>query len=126
MKLIKTALLTLVLSITGLTVAAPATTFALVDPLGGVCSDASADNPVCKAKSDNGGALIGKIINTLLFVVGALSVVMIIVGGIFYATSAGDAGRVARGKNTVMYAVVGLVVSFLAYAIVNWVFNLFK
>lgn len=124
MKLIKIALFALGLSVAGLA-AAPSVTFAL-DPLGNVCTGATSDNPVCKAKNDNGGTLIGKIVNTLLFVVGALSVVMIIVGGIYYTISTGDSGRVSRAKNTIMYAVVGLVVSFLAYAIVNWVFNLFK
>ena len=63
--------------------------------------------------------------NTLLFLVGALSTVMIIVGGIFYVISNGDSGKIARAKNTITYAVVGLVVAFVAFAIVNWVIKLF-
>ena len=61
------------------------------------------------------------IINTLLFIIGVLSVVMLIYGGIRYTISSGDAARVTAAKNTIMYAIVGLIVAFLAFAIVNWV-----
>lgn len=122
MKLIKTALFSLVLSVAGLTLA-PAATFAL-NPLDSICTGSNASSEVCQSKSDNAGTLIGKVVSTLLFIVGMLSVVMIIFGGILYTTSAGDAGRVARAKNTVMYAIVGLVVSLLAYAIVHWVLQI--
>lgn len=124
MKLIKAGIFSLLLSVAGLTIA-PAATFAL-NPLDSICTGSNASSEVCQSKNDSAGPLIGKIVNTLLFVVGMLSVVMIIVGGIYYTISAGDAGRVARAKNTITYAVVGLVVSLLAYAIVNWVFHLFK
>jgi len=59
--------------------------------------------------------------NTMLFVVGALAVIMIIFGGIRYATSGGNASSVTAAKNTVMYAIVGLIIAFLAFAAVNWV-----
>ena len=98
---------------------------AALDPLGEVCTS-TPDSAICKDHQNaSGDDLIADIVNTLLFIVGALSVVMVIVGGIFYAISTGDAGKVARAKNTITYAIVGLVVSFLAYAIINWVFNLF-
>jgi hypothetical protein len=61
----------------------------------------------------------------LLFIVGIISVIMIIVGGILYAVSAGDASNVERAKATIMYAVIGLLVAFFAYAIVNWVVDRF-
>ena len=50
---------------------------------------------------------------------------MIIYGGIQYTTSAGDSGKVTNAKNTILYAIVGLIVSILAYAIVNFVTNAF-
>ena len=62
-----------------------------------------------------------RVTNTLLFAVGIISVVMLIYGGIRYTTSAGEAARVTGAKNTVMYAIIGLIVSILAYAIVNFV-----
>jgi hypothetical protein len=65
--------------------------------------------------------MVSTIINVLLFVVGILSVVMLIYGGIKYSISAGDAAKVTSAKNTIMYAIVGLVVAILAYAIVNFV-----
>lgn len=65
--------------------------------------------------------VITTITNTLLFVVGALAVIMIIVGGLRYATSGGNSSSVTAAKNTVMYAIVGLIIAFLAFAAVNWV-----
>ena len=61
------------------------------------------------------------IVNILLFVIGAICVIMLIWGGIRYTTSAGNAASVTAAKNTIMYAIIGLVIAFLAFAIVNWV-----
>lgn len=67
------------------------------------------------------GGVITTITNTLLFIVGALAVIMIIFGGIRYATSAGNASSITAAKNTILYAIVGLIIAFLAFAAVNWV-----
>jgi hypothetical protein len=67
------------------------------------------------------GSIFTTIVNVLLFVIGAISVIMLIIGGIRYTISAGDSGNVTSAKNTIMYAIIGLVVAFLAFAIVNWV-----
>ncbi len=61
------------------------------------------------------------VVNILLFIIGAICVIMLIWGGIRYTTSAGNAASVTAAKNTIMYAIIGLVIAFLAYAIVNWV-----
>lgn len=61
------------------------------------------------------------ITNTALFLIGAISVIMLIYGGIRYTISGGEASNVAAAKNTILYAIVGLVVALLAYAIVNFV-----
>jgi len=61
------------------------------------------------------------IINTALFIIGALSVVMLIYGGIRYTISMGDSKNVEAAKNTIMYAIIGIVVALLAAAIVNFV-----
>ena len=61
------------------------------------------------------------VVNWLLFAVGVISVVMLIVGGIKYATSAGDSNKVTSAKNTIMYAIIGLAVAVLAFAIVGFV-----
>ena len=63
--------------------------------------------------------------NIMLFILGAVAVIMIIVGGIRYATSNGDQSAVKGAKDTILYAVVGLIVALVAYAIVNFVINQF-
>ncbi|MCL2445045.1 pilin [Candidatus Saccharibacteria bacterium] len=68
-----------------------------------------------------GAGAVTIIVNVLLFIVGIISVIMLIIGGIKYSTSAGDSGKVTTAKNTIMYAIVGLVVAILAFAIVNFV-----
>ena len=104
---------------------APAGTVAAVnvDPFAKVCDGKAGvkDSQVCDAKNDSIAPVITTVINVLLFAVGIISVIMIIIGGITYATSAGEAANVTRAKNTILYAIVGLVIAFLAYAIVNWV-----
>lgn len=65
------------------------------------------------------------IVNIMLFIIGAIAVIMIIYGGIRYTTSAGDSSHVKAAKDTILYAVVGLVVAILAYAIVNFVVGSF-
>lgn len=124
MKRIKTLVAAFFVALVGTFALMPASSTFALDPLGDICSS-NPDSEVCKSKDDNANKLIGTIVNTLLFVIGALSTIMIIVGGIFYVTSSGDAGKVAKAKNTVTYAVVGLVVAFVAFAIINWVIKLF-
>ena len=62
-----------------------------------------------------------KVINGIIGVVGLVAVVMVILGGISYMTSAGDASKVKKGKDTILYGLIGLVIVGLAFAIVNFV-----
>ena len=64
-----------------------------------------------------------QITNTILYIVGIVAVIMLIIGGIRYVTSGGDSKKVTDAKNTVLYAIIGLVVAFLAFAIVNFVIS---
>lgn len=61
------------------------------------------------------------ITNVALFIVGALSVLMLIIGGLRYVVSGGNATAITNAKNTVLYAIVGLIVSLLAFAAINFV-----
>lgn len=61
------------------------------------------------------------ILNIVAGVVGIAAIAVIIVGGILFVVSLGDAPKVARARNTILYGVVGLVVSLLAFAVVNFV-----
>ncbi|WIO45664.1 Mbov_0395 family pilin-like conjugal transfer protein [Candidatus Southlakia epibionticum] len=65
------------------------------------------------------------ITNVLLFIIGAISVIMLIIGGIRYTTSNGDQQAVQNAKNTILYAVVGLVIAILAFAAINFVISSF-
>ncbi len=67
------------------------------------------------------GSIFTTIVNILLFIIGAVAVVMLIFGGIRYTLSAGREKEVESAKNTILYAIIGIVVAFLAYAVVNWV-----
>lgn len=61
------------------------------------------------------------IINVIISAVGVIAVAVIVLGGILYVTSTGDAAKAKRAQNTILYGVVGLVIALLAYAIVNFV-----
>lgn len=67
--------------------------------------------------------VITTLTNILLFIVGALGVIMIIIGGLRYVISGGNSASVTAAKNTILYAIVGLVISFLAFAAINFVLN---
>lgn len=68
-----------------------------------------------------GDGIFTTISNILIFLVGIIAVIMLIIGGIRYAVSGGDDSAVKAAKNTILYAIVGLIVAFLAFAIVNFV-----
>ena len=62
-----------------------------------------------------------QVTNTILYIVGIIAVVMLIIGGIKYLVSGGDSKKVTDAKNTVLYAIIGIVICFFAYAIINFV-----
>ena len=75
-------------------------------------------------KTEGNASLMGMIqvvINVLLSVIGVVAVLVIILGGVQYTTSLGDAGKVKKAKDTIMYGIIGLVIALLAFAIVNFV-----
>lgn len=79
---------------------------------------------VCKATDDKlfgANSVWTNILNTLTFVTGAISALMIVIGGLRYTISGGDQGSISSAKNTILYAVVGLILSLMSYAIVNFV-----
>lgn len=67
------------------------------------------------------GGIFQTVANILLFLVGAIAVIMLIIGGIRYVVSGGDQSAVTGAKNTILYAIVGIVVAFLAFAAVDFV-----
>ena len=89
------------------------------DPAG--CSVCLTNPLTGTTKSEGIPTLLGKIINSVLGIVGSLALVMFIYGGIIWMTSSGNAEQVTKGKNIVIWATIGLVVIFSAYALVNFV-----
>lgn len=95
----------------------------------GVCEAAGTTDaqgqPVCDASSSSGnvGSTITTIVNLLSAVAGIAAVIMIIVGGLRYVTSAGNADAAKNAKNTILYAVVGLIIVALAQLIVHFVLH---
>jgi len=106
---------------------------ALFVPAVSTSAQSSAQDGINSAKGDGvpvdliggDGSIFNIVVNILLFIIGAISVIMLIFGGIRYTTSAGNAAAVTAAKNTIMYAIIGLVIAFLAYAIINWVLGVF-
>lgn len=94
-----------------------------------ICAGGGSGSVYCNNKSDGEdkvNGIIGSIVQVLLTAVGIISVIMIVIGGIMFATSSGDAQKTAKARNTILYAVIGLVVSIFAAAIVNFAFSNFK
>jgi hypothetical protein len=65
--------------------------------------------------------IITMIINIFSLIVGVVSVIMIIIGGLKYITSGGDTGNVTGAKNTILYAIIGLVIVAMAQFLVRFV-----
>ena len=69
------------------------------------------------------GGIFTRITSIALYVIGAVSVIMLIWGGLRYILSGGDSKKITDAKNTVLYAIIGLIIAFLAYAIIRFVLN---
>lgn len=104
---------------------APAQQVFAVDPVVTGYGGIGAGLEAAKPENDRGlfeeGGYFTIIINTALFLIGAISVVMLIYGGIRYTISAGNTEGVTNAKNTILYAIVGIIIALLAYAIVQFV-----
>jgi len=95
-------------------------------------SDNSSQGQVLKGIGENGGTdckdaqktvtnFANTIVTIISFVAGIAAVIMIIVSGLKYITSGGDSGKVSSAKNTLIYALIGVVVAVLAQLLVHFV-----
>ncbi len=118
MKRLLTKLVVAILVVAGVVVFSPSVMAAPVDVFNnGACSG----NKICQNDGAGVWNIIKNIINILITIGGIVAVIMIVIGGITYTTSGGDGTQTKRAKDTIIYAVVGLVVAVMAYGIVNWV-----
>lgn len=74
----------------------------------------------------NFGEIVRIVTNLLLGLAGSIAVIFIIVGGIQYAISAGNDTKIEAAKNTILNSVIGLVITVLAFSIVNFVLSVFN
>ncbi len=98
-----------------------------------ICSNAFAETPSYYAREGASSivvpdgpdmmTIIKNLLNTTFGVVGVIAVVMMIIGGFYYLTSQGSPERVQKGKNTILYGIVGLIIVLSAFAIVNFVLS---
>ena len=67
--------------------------------------------------------IVGGVLSAVFVVLGVLAVIFIIIGGINYTVSQGDPSKVKKAKNTILYAIVGLIIALMAFAITNFAMN---
>lgn len=89
----------------------------------GANSASGEKNPNPDAAAGKVDSIVEEIINILTIIVGVIAVIMIIIGGLRYITSGGDSNKVSSAKNTILYAIIGLVIVALAQVIVRFVLN---
>ena len=75
--------------------------------------------PVVEANNST----LQNILGYVFVLAGAVSVLMVVIGGIRYIISIGDPQRISSAKNTILYALVGLVISLLAFVLVKFIFD---
>jgi hypothetical protein len=97
------------------------------NPLADICTDGSVQtSDVCvdQAKNDQlfgAGSLFDRVLQTLIFVIGAAAVIMLIIGGLRYILSGGDPNSTSSARSTILHAVIGVVVAMSAQLILSFV-----
>lgn len=111
-----------------LTAILPTVALAAASPANAACNDSlTVDNGInCAAPGQSTDAsklptILRTVSNILIYVVGAVAVLMIIIGGLMYVLSGGDPNGTKKAKDTILFAIIGLVIAILAYAIVKFV-----
>jgi hypothetical protein len=126
-EIITTVVVAAALLLPAMMLAAPANAQIDVPDDGGICTGigyAAGDGSNCGAEGEGDAAvqnIISTVVNILSIIVGALSVIFIIVGGLRYITSGGDSAAVQSARNTILYAIVGLLIVIFAQLIVRFV-----
>jgi ABC-type Fe3+ transport system permease subunit len=76
-----------------------------------------------KSSQSSLSSILGLVLNLLSVIVGLVAVIMIIIGGLKYVTSSGNSERTNEAKNTILYAIIGLVIVAIAQIIVRFVIH---
>lgn len=124
-------LLSLLLPILALVTISAGSVSAATDPFSSVCTETGATgSSVCTTKNSNPiygpTGIIVKITKIIAIIAGIASVIIIMIGGMMYITSAGDSGRASSARSTVLFALIGLVIIVAAQTIIVFVIDRIK
>ena len=92
----------------------------------GTARSGSSASTLAECNIENDNSLIPTILRIIQVTIGVLAlvaVVVIVLGGVQYTTSAGDPGKVKKAKDSILYGIIGLVIAILAFSIVNFVLS---
>ena len=91
------------------------------------CNQDPSFSELCKRGNENGlMTVVGNVLNAIYGIIAIVAVVMIVIAGIKYSTSQGDPGKVQSAKGTIVYAIIGLVITISAFAITNFILSALK
>jgi len=107
------------------TLTSAGTVFAQVQPVSEPLCPPGNFAGLCNLKIDSASGIVGVILQTLMIIAILVSLFFLIYGGIRYITSGGDKGKIDQARGTLVAALVGLVISLVAFFIVNLVLIFF-
>jgi hypothetical protein len=90
---------------------------------GANCNTVSLGNPLGgeDGKAPSANTIIGRVINAVLGIIGSLALLMFVYGGITWMTSSGSPEKIKKGRDIIIWSVIGLAIIFFSYALVNFV-----
>ena len=90
---------------------------------GANCNTVSLGNPLGEedGKAPSANTIIGRVINAVLGIIGSLALLMFVYGGITWMTSSGSPEKIKKGRDIIIWSVIGLAIIFFSYALVNFV-----
>ena len=87
-------------------------------------ADDKLTNPLCGGQANcTLPSIIGRVIKNLMGLLGSIALVMFLYGGFLWLTAAGNETKVTKGKDTLIWAALGLVLIFASYSLVNFIFT---
>lgn len=99
-----------------------ASAFTILD---GACDGATSESEVCTSSGGNPvsgtNGVILRVVDIVSFIIGVAAVIMVILGGLKYITANGDANSLSSAKNTILYAIIGVVVAAFANIIIRFI-----
>lgn len=105
--------------------ALPAIASAQVDPLGEVCTGRGESSPACQSDNDDpiagSDGVIMRVVNILSWVTGAVAILMGVYAGLKYVLANGDSNSIAGARNTILYALIGVVIFAASQLIIRFV-----